>query len=536
MGEIRINDIIYGGVTDARDLNYDNENSKLNGINVQDAIDEVVDFINGIMLTINPSDWVEQADGTWKNTVAVEGAAVDKMLDVSLYGDASEDEAHAFDFLITSIDVQNDVVVFTASEKINIALNVILRGRMDLENKNVYVSDLSAGSINYDNSVSGLDATNVQNAVDEMATMVNGLVVNVSVDSWDLQEDGSYKKIIAIEQLTGNETLDVCLYPGDSHSEEQIVAFSELLSSIETYNGFIVLTAVEKINVSFRIFLYGKVNFDKNNFVALTDNVIEIVPISEEEFNKKSEVEKAAGNFLVDDGEEDEFLSARNIEFDGSEIGMEADNVHDAFRELNSKIDNYEPVQEQSGIISQFATSPGDGADDMLIEFPEVFNTVPTDFYCVDVEQSNMFTFTVKELTCSYAIVTVKSSLSWNSLNDFQWKAVAYNNKMTGVVTLLDNVTWANKTTHTLTSDINNFKYLVVRIKCNYTSVTDVFHIVNTIPVVAIDKDTQINIFDILIGTDTKLRVFVKFSDTTVYLVSDVAKYGIQNISIWGMN
>lgn len=529
MSDIKINGVVYAS-SDSANITYKDTSvyNKLEELSAGGSID-------GIIVNVEIGNWVA-ANEVWTNTIAVEGISASDVYDISLYDDYSEEQANAYDFLITSIDTFNNQIVLTASEKINVALSIILRGRVNLEDKNVFVSDLSATSIDYDNTKSGLDATNMQNAVDEIATMVNGLVVNVSADSWDLQEDGSYKKIIAIEQLTGNETLDVCLYPGDSHTEEQIVAFSELLSSIETYNGFIVLTAVEEINVSFRIFLYGKVNFDKNNLVALTDNIIEIIPISEEEFNKKSEAEKAAGNYLVDDGEDDEFLSARNIEFDGSELGMEADNVHDAFRELNSKIDNYEPVQEQSGIISQFATSPGDGADDMLIEFPEVFNTVPTDFYCVDVEQSNMFTFTVKELTCSYAIVTVKSSLSWNSLNDFQWKAVAYNNKMTGVVTLLDNVTWANKTTHTLTSDINNFKYLVVRIKCNYTSVTDVFHIVNTIPVVAIDKDTQINIFDILIGTDTKLRVFVKFSDTTVYLVSDVAKYGIQNISIWGMN
>ena len=84
MGEIRINDIIYGGVTDARDLNYDNTNSKLNGVNVQDAIDEVVDFINGVMITVNPGNWIEQADGSWVNTVAVEDVTVNKMLDVSI--------------------------------------------------------------------------------------------------------------------------------------------------------------------------------------------------------------------------------------------------------------------------------------------------------------------------------------------------------------------------------------------------------------------------------------------------------------------
>ena len=331
MSDIKFNGVIYAS-SDSANITYKDTSvyNKLEELSAGGSID-------GIIVNVEIGNWIAKGD-VWTNTIAVEGISASDVYDISLYDDYSEEQANAYDFLITSIDTFDNQIVLTASEKINVALSIILRGRVNLEDKNVFVSDLSATSIDYDNTKSGLDATNMQNAVDEIATMVNGLVVNVSADSWDLQEDGSYKKIIAIEQLTGNETLDVCLYPGDSHTEEQIVAFSELLSSIETYNGFIVLTAVEKINVSFRIFLYGKVNFDKNNLVALTDNIIEIRKISEEEFEKKSDAEKAAGTFLVEDGEDDEFLSARNIEFDGSEIGMKADNIHDAISELNYSI------------------------------------------------------------------------------------------------------------------------------------------------------------------------------------------------------
>lgn len=295
---------------------------------------------DGIVVNVEIANWVAQQDGTYKNTITVNGISSSDVYDVNLYEDYSEEQAMAFDFLVTSIDTENNKVILTASEKINIAFSIILRGKVNLEDKNVYVSDLSATSIEYDNTKSNLDSTNMQNAMDEIATMVNGLVVNVTADGWNLQNDGTYKKTILIEQITGKETLDVCLYPGDVHSEEQIVAFSELITSIETGEGMITLIAVEKINVSFRMFLYGKVNFDKNNLVALTDNIIEIIPISEEEFNKKSEAEKASGNYLVDDGEDDEFLSARNIEFDGSEIGIDVDNVHDAISELNSNLES----------------------------------------------------------------------------------------------------------------------------------------------------------------------------------------------------
>ena len=274
MSDIKFNGVIYGS-SDSANITYKDTSvyNKLEELSAGGSID-------GIIVNVEIGNWVA-ANDVWTNTIAVEGISASDVYDISLYDDYSEEQANAYDFLITSIDTFDNQIILTASEKIDVALSIILRGRVNLEDKNVFVSDLSATSIDYDNIKSGLDATNMQNAVDEIATMVNGLVVNVSADSWDLQEDGSYKKIIAVEQLTGNETLDVCLYPGDVHTQEQIVAFSELVTSIETGEGIITLTAVEEITIAIRIFLYGKINFDKNNLVALTDNVIEIIPISE---------------------------------------------------------------------------------------------------------------------------------------------------------------------------------------------------------------------------------------------------------------
>lgn len=119
-----------------------------------------------------------------------------------------------------------------------------------------------AVDIIYDNTESGLESNNIQDAIDELATSVKGIVIDVTTDSWDLQEDGTYKKVIAIEGLTGNEVLNVCLDPSYEHTEEQITAFSELVTSIETAEGRIILTASEAITVEFRILLYGKIGFD----------------------------------------------------------------------------------------------------------------------------------------------------------------------------------------------------------------------------------------------------------------------------------
>lgn len=289
---------------------------------------------DGVVINVEIGNWEEQADGTYTNAIDVENVSIDDVYDISLCGDYSEEQAYAFDFLVSSIDTYNNKVVLTASEAIDVAFSIVLRGKVNLENKNVYVSDLSATNIEYDNSKSGFDATNMQNAMDEVATMVNGLVVNITTDSWDLQEDGSYKKIVALEQITGKEVFDVCLYPGETHSEEQITAFSELVSSIETEEGRIILTAVEAITVSFKIFLYGKVNFGKGNLVALTGSVMEVTEISKENFEKLSEAEKANGCYYVPDGDG---LTAKSLEYDGSETGL-GNNVQDAIDNQNKKL------------------------------------------------------------------------------------------------------------------------------------------------------------------------------------------------------
>lgn len=266
---IKIGDVIYGS-SDSVDIIYDNTESGLESNNIQDAIDEIAAgacFADGIVVNVEMANWIAQEDGTYTNTVAIEGILESEMYDVSLYGDSTEEQAHAFDFLVTDIDTYDGQIVLTASEEITVAFSVILRGKINLENKNVYVSDLSATNIEYDNSESNMVATDIQNAIDELATSVKGIVVSVTTDSWDLQEDGTYKKIIPVEQITGKETLDVCLYPGDIHTEEQVVAFSELITSIETGEGRITLTSTEAITVQFRIFLYGKINFENSSVV-----------------------------------------------------------------------------------------------------------------------------------------------------------------------------------------------------------------------------------------------------------------------------
>ena len=333
---IKIGDVIYGS-SDSVDIIYDNTESGLESNNIQDAIDEIAAgacFADGIVVNVEMANWIAQEDRTYTNTVAIEGILESEMYDVSLYGDSTEEQAHAFDFLVTDIDTYDGQIVLTASEEITVAFSVILRGKVNLENKNVYVSDLSATNIEYDNSESNMEATDMQNAIDELATTINGIVVNVTADSWDIQEDGTYKKIIPVEQLTGKEVLDVCLYPGDTHTEEQILAYSELITSIDTIEGRIVLTASEALTVGFRILLYGKIGFEVVEVEGSgnsTSGNAKAITLTQAEYDALSEEEKANGIYVVSDGED---LTSKNLAYDGSVTGF-GNNVQDAIDYLD---------------------------------------------------------------------------------------------------------------------------------------------------------------------------------------------------------
>ena len=376
---IKIGDVIYGS-SDSVDIIYDNTESGLESNNIQDAIDEIaagVCFADGIVVNVEMANWIAQEDGTYTNTVAIEGILESEMYDVSLYGDSTEEQAHAFDFLVTDIDTYDGQIVLTASEEITVAFSVILRGKVNLENKNVYVSDLSATNIEYDNSESNMEATDMQNAIDELATSVKGIVIDVTTDSWDLQEDGTYKKVIAVDGLTGKEVLDVCLDPSYSHTEEQITVFSELVTSIETAEGRIILTASEAITVEFSILLYGKVGFNvcsenggssngsgNANIVKLTQSEYDALPESKKSdgilyaitdgecsasggSSKPVELTKAEYEALGDKVNSDgilyaitdgDGLSAKNMAFDDTETQLGVNNVQDAIVEQNKNM------------------------------------------------------------------------------------------------------------------------------------------------------------------------------------------------------
>ena len=175
----------------------------------------------------------------------------------------------------------------------------------------------------------------IKQQISSVSTSTNGIIVTITTDGWNLQSDGTYKKIITITELTGNETLDMCLYPGDTHTQEQIIAYCEKITSVDIEAGKLILIASEALTVSFRVFLYGKIDIDEDSIVALNDNVLEVKTVTQEYYNSLPESEKAKGIYITDGDD----LTAKNIYYDGSETGL-GNTVQGAIDKLNSNFDN----------------------------------------------------------------------------------------------------------------------------------------------------------------------------------------------------
>lgn len=174
----------------------------------------------------------------------------------------------------------------------------------------------------------------IKQQISSVSTSTNGIIVTITTDGWNLQSDGTYKKIITITELTGNETLDMCLYPGDTHTQEQIIAYCEKITSVDIEAGKLILIASEALTVSFRVFLYGKIDIDEDSIVALSDNVLEVKTVTQEYYNSLPESEKAKGIYITDGDD----LTAKNIYYDGSETGL-GNTIQGAIDELNSKFE-----------------------------------------------------------------------------------------------------------------------------------------------------------------------------------------------------
>src|SRR5690606_2278688 len=131
------NQIITTIDTNADAIAYDNTTSGLAATNVQAAIDELIGLAGGLSDIL-----VDNGDGTYTHTT-VSGAVV------------------TIDANTVSVTVVDGVYTF-----------------LDGDNQIITTIDTNADAIAYDNTTSGLAATNVQAAIDELASLSDVLVDN----------------------------------------------------------------------------------------------------------------------------------------------------------------------------------------------------------------------------------------------------------------------------------------------------------------------------------------------------------------------
>lgn len=80
---------------------------------------------DGITVTLDPSKWVDQGDGTYKNIVNTSAIAGDEFLTAKVIN-ADEATSELFDVAITDIETDDKQIVFTASESISVSMTIML--------------------------------------------------------------------------------------------------------------------------------------------------------------------------------------------------------------------------------------------------------------------------------------------------------------------------------------------------------------------------------------------------------------------------
>lgn len=88
--------------------------------------------MNGVILTFVSTNWVEQADGTFTNTVEYEGFTSKEILEVDLYddGNLTETQISEYDGYIAAFNTNDGEIVAVASTKPTTNITVLCRGEI----------------------------------------------------------------------------------------------------------------------------------------------------------------------------------------------------------------------------------------------------------------------------------------------------------------------------------------------------------------------------------------------------------------------
>lgn len=133
----------------------------------------------------------------------------------------------------------------------------------------------NALSVVYNNAKSKLTATNVQDAIDEITTIQNGLLVTVDKSSWIINDDSEYVSNITVTGLSGNEMLDVDLYDDGTATEAQIELFDNIVE-ISTSKDTIKLTSLIQPTVNITLAIRGKFSVDITNYLDAINKINEL--------------------------------------------------------------------------------------------------------------------------------------------------------------------------------------------------------------------------------------------------------------------
>jgi pimeloyl-ACP methyl ester carboxylesterase len=259
---------------------YNNAYSKLSAVTTQEAIDELVDQVQGIIVVVPSDAWVEESNGTFTNTIKMRGVNENTNLDVSLYNDGtlSDDIKDYYDIMITQIRSGEKCVVITATEPSEVDFAIVLKGALNA-NENAFI-----------------DYTTMKETCDELSAKIQGINIDVFANKWVEGTDCFFTNTINVAGLTTEHVVDVTLFNENSVSDSVLEFYDENVTRIEVGSGAVIITANKACDTDFMICINGLLTYSseivigyeelKEQCVDAADECIEAKEKCEDIFNQ----------------------------------------------------------------------------------------------------------------------------------------------------------------------------------------------------------------------------------------------------------
>ena len=214
------------------------------------------------------------------------------------------------------------------------------------------------------------------NKVWENFRKMNGIVLTIPSSSWIESEEG-FTNTVYYDGFTADEILEIDLYNDGNLTETQINEYDNYITEFNILNGMMVAAAASKPTVDITVLCRGELVGEKLvNGGGSGGSDINVVKLTQAEYNALPEAQKKKGHYIITDAEG---LSAKYMEYDDSETQFGVNNVQDAIVEQSKLIveqsnllGGFTPIIDETGQITGYKTSVG-GADTV---FPFTKNNV----------------------------------------------------------------------------------------------------------------------------------------------------------------